>query len=515
MMLSEHEDSSNDELTVDELKKRMKIFREPPKKQIQLKFKRIEPDIPPIKELPGEACYQKKFWENYKDELKLNAFGSNSCTTCGKFYAKPKDNRRHTMTHFDSEIYDKFNCTRCFRNFATYQALKNHIPDRCFISSEFPKHDFFIRMCLAENPQQKYDATTCSNCKKEFKVENYKSVTSIPYYTRIHFASCIRFPYHCPTCDSTFSKYTSARIHYEQGCDGDTKLLRHYHEKITPPSFDDIDKEWNEEMMMNLMRLETLPHLRKLIARYPVGSLLLIGQTQDVRKRDKQYNVYKVTVRRAELEPYLNLNDIIVFRAWSRFDVLLFEYLLQYNLVDEDGEFFEEFGELMNKQTYTRPIKTEENSEKNRPYYVYVKATKKPWTLADANNWYHEELPEEIDKENTLNIETSNSATSKELKTTATSSLQSISAATTTQPQSKSTAATKKFQLKRALAEKSKSTTATTIQSKEPKMSNSSDDDEVVVFKKKKYRKISSDSSDSDITIKKKKKFTINFSDSD
>jgi hypothetical protein len=374
------------EYTKDELRKLLGLYREPKKKTVFLRYKRFEPDTPLIEKYDTEDQYMQRMWLDYGDELppyKTKICNIGPCThISGNF----RDARRHAIKHLDSSTHDKFLCPRCEQNFGSHKSLRYHGNlGRCFRQSDFPSQRHFNLLCLAEHPQQAVEAKRCHKCG--FRGKSASNVHK-------HFVECVRFPIVCPRCDSVFVQYYTARLHYENTCDGTYENRRYYYEQITPPPLEEKEKKWSEREMMEYIRRITIPQLRRLIARFPPGALLLIGQTENVRIRDQRYNIHAVTIRRAELEPFMELNEMILFRCWTRYDALLFEYLLQHHTIDESGEFHGEFGDRVNHQFHTRPTQTEENTQNSQPYYVYLKATRQPWSWADARHFYHEDMPE-------------------------------------------------------------------------------------------------------------------------
>ncbi|KAG5672029.1 hypothetical protein PVAND_002191 [Polypedilum vanderplanki] len=355
-----------------------------PKKYEEIdKFVKIEPPTPPILKYDSEIVYMKKFWENYADEL--SNYESNECNKCVRVFTKNRDCHRHVMAHFDSGEYTKFDCSRCMKNYSTYEALKkHHSRGMCYLSSEFPKQTQFVVMCLRENPQQEPSSKICSNCNEFTDIRQSK--------VHIHFLSCVKFPYSCPKCSTLFTTYKIARIHFENYCDGNFRYFRYYYEKITPPNVDEKEKEWTEDEMLELIKTNSAGQMKTLLSeRLPPNACLSVGQSENLRSRDNHYNNYAITIRRAELEPYMTLNEMVTFRTWRRYYALLYEYLLQRETNDPDGELYAEFGNKMNPQKCERPKKTEENFKADRPYFVYIKATRKKWSWADAKKFYNDD----------------------------------------------------------------------------------------------------------------------------
>jgi hypothetical protein len=178
------------------------------------------------------------------------------------------------------------------------------------------------------------------------------------------------------------------------------RFHRYYFEHIIPPPIEEFHKKWSDDEMMAFIREFTLPQIRRFLMRFPAGALLIIGQTKDVKQRNADYNSYAVVYRHSDVQPFIEYNDMITFRCWTRYEALRFEYLLLYHTLDPEGEFYSEFQEHVNKQSYNIPTQTEENSEPTRPHFVYLKATKKNWTWADATDFFHEELKPEGEIDN-------------------------------------------------------------------------------------------------------------------
>jgi hypothetical protein len=148
------------------------------------------------------------------------------------------------------------------------------------------------------------------------------------------------------------------------------------------PPESEKNKIWTETSMMEFIRERTLPKLRHHRTRFPSEALMLFGKTTNPRDRDGVYHNFAAVFRRHEITPFMDINEQILFKCWSDYDSLLFEFLMQYNTIDENGEFFTEFGSTVNKQTYHRPIPSEKSTLKLKAHYVYIKMTRKPWTTA-------------------------------------------------------------------------------------------------------------------------------------
>ncbi|KAG5666137.1 hypothetical protein PVAND_017718 [Polypedilum vanderplanki] len=427
------------------------------------------------------------------------------------------------MSHFDSGEYTKFDCIRCMKNYSTYEALKkHHLRGMCYLSSEFPKQTQFVTMCLSENPQQDPSSKVCSNCNLFSDIR--------PSKMHIHFLACVKFPYSCPTCKTLFTTYKNARIHFENYCDGTFRNFRYYYEKITPPDINEKKKEWTEEEMLQRIRTDSASQMRKLLNdRLPPNSFLSVGQTRNMRRRDNQYNTYAVTIRRAEFDPFMPFDEMITFRTWRRYYALLYEYLLQRETIDQDGELHDEFGERMNPQKYERPSKNEENVKPDRPYFVYIKATRKKWTFADSNKFYNDD-EESREQDATVKERAGPPSAYKITSARVTRTLEAIKATSSLSSLPTKAAPVKSYAAKTrvtaamvakakvpATASSSKASTSnnTTSSSSHHYSSNlkhnliksDSDDDDIVPTKKKRVMAIKeySDSDDSDSSILKKR----------
>jgi hypothetical protein len=131
---------------------------------------------------------------------------------------------------------------------------------------------------------------------------------------------------------------------------------------------------------MERIRTAIVFKLRNHQKRFPADALMLFGMTENLKKRDHMYNIFDTVYRRHTLDPFMDLNEQILFSCWSEYDALLFEYLIQRSTINESGELYAEFGESVNQQKIPRPQRTEENTKKNKPFFVYVKMTKRAWT---------------------------------------------------------------------------------------------------------------------------------------
>lgn len=303
-------------------------------------FKRTEPESEFLKVLPNKT-FHKHFFARYGDEIEQN-FDDMRCSVCGQRSSSAANARTHLMSHFDSNRYTKFYCERCQQNYPSYNGISGH-----------------------------------ANCGK--------MGFAIPNECRRHFISCVRFAIECPKCGNQYSKYSNARHHYERECKDSKNEHRYYKEKINAPDMSEKEKEWSEEEMMEFIRAKTLPKLRNFAKRFPPGALMLFGQTEFPKIRDAQYNMFKAVYRRDTLSPFMDINEQFIFECWSRFDALLFEFLIQRHTIDEDGEFYAEFGAHVNQQEHHRPTFTEEIGVKDKPYYCYIKMTKKPWVMVDGH----------------------------------------------------------------------------------------------------------------------------------
>lgn len=361
------------DLDVKEIRELLGIPKPIKREKPDLKFKRIEPEgdileVPPIKQ------FHEEFWSRYGDEINQD-FDARTCSACGTLSDSKKGARSHRLTHFNDKNYIKFFCDRCKRNFNSHAGINGHARrNQCFIRSDFPEMIEFQERCLADNPKQPFNARECSECGESFKK---------PKECRNHFLTCVRFSYDCPRCGSSYSSYMSARLHYERDCKSSKNEMRFYHENIKTPPVSEKKIIWTEELMLKNMREKTIPKLRNHLKRFPNGALMLIGKAENPKVRDAWYNTYRAVYNRHQLKPFMDLNEQILFMCWSPYDALLYEFLLQFNLIDEKGEFFAEFGTKINKQTYKRPKVTAANTQKNKPYYVYVKMTKTPWVAGN------------------------------------------------------------------------------------------------------------------------------------
>jgi len=137
--------------------------------------------------------------------------------------------------------------------------------------------------------------------------------------------------------------------------------------------------------MMTFIRENSIQQITRLFQRHPDGALGLVGQTKDIKNRFGCYNSYDAVYRQHYAKPFMEYDEFVLFRTWRKYDVLLFEYFLQYHLIQENGEFFSIFGHRMNSQTIRRPRPNEDDEEK-RPFYVYLKFTREPFSLANLQN---------------------------------------------------------------------------------------------------------------------------------
>jgi hypothetical protein len=227
------------------------------------RYVQIEPEGEIITKYDDERTYMDTFWETYKDEVPdFNALDCMECRKRGKImiFTEVRDSRRHAMTHFEKKSYIRFNCPRCYKNYGNYKSLLKHASlNQCFLTSNFPPVRHFVDLCLEENPQQDPKARDCSRCGLIFRS---------PAVTHDHFVECIRFPIVCPACETEFTQYKTARIHFETDCDGTKKSFsRYYYEKLTPPPIE--DREGNDEVYSRVYHPSAASSHRSLPTRRP------------------------------------------------------------------------------------------------------------------------------------------------------------------------------------------------------------------------------------------------------
>lgn len=345
-------------------------------KDRNLAYKRQEPNGPIITDYGKHGDFVRKFFDLYVDQ-KVQPYTSKRCswTKCEK---TPYRNQPafpmalHYMTHFCSLKHEKFRCPRCRKNYASFRSLQDHGGNgMCKFDSDYPKAEEFIQACLDEHPEQKRNSKTCSKCRKWYDSQQGAA---------LHFMSCIKQPFACLRCGREFVAYLNARVHYE-ACTSDKRddHKANFTDKIAPPT-DADDKEWTQDTMMDRIREISIPQLRVLFDKFPQGAYGTIGMTSDPLDRFCHYRKFPQFYRRHETTPYIEKEELILYKCWTRKQARMYEYLLQRHFILDDGEFYEEFGQRMNQQAVLKP--SEELSEKKVAHYVYFQASRTPFTFS-------------------------------------------------------------------------------------------------------------------------------------
>ena len=140
--------------------------------------------------------------------------------------------------------------------------------------------------------------------------------------------------------------------------------------------------------MMKLIRSETIPKMREIFSRYPQPCFGIVGMTSNVSKRFATYNVNWQVYMRNKCNPYMDLDECILFRCWNKYSALKFEYLVQKSTIRNDGEFFKEFSTRMNNQTIRKPTITP-GSLREKEYFVYLRTSRVPFLSSDIRKKIH------------------------------------------------------------------------------------------------------------------------------
>lgn len=365
----------------DEIQQLIGFTRKVKQTSTSSKVLRIEPEGPPIKNYPKMKVFQKQFYDEYVDESKQPWDAVNcSFESCSYTNRIRTIMRNHYMSHFDVDLYVKYKCTRCYTNYGDYNSLLNHERlGQCWISSDYPNMNFFVKKFLAEiGDSEGNGGHVCSKCKRNFA---FKSRLNR------HLMSCYRFTYPCYKCDKSYPSYDKARVHYENCTESDSKVplrcITFISDKITPPAQEIRGKKWTEDDMIDYIDKNAVQQIKNLFAKYPKIAFGIIGQTKNIKKRFHDYNSYDQVYKFSELGKYLEFDESVLFRCWNRYDALLFEYLLQKHLIKPDGKYYGLFGHRMNQQQVIKPHKMKEWLEEGH-FYVYFRASRKPFTWSKS-----------------------------------------------------------------------------------------------------------------------------------
>jgi len=79
---------------------------------------------------------------------------------------------------------------------------------------------------------------------------------------------------------------------------------------------------------------------------------------------------------------FVEAEDFVLFKCWSRDDALQYEYLLQLNMQREGGIFVEEFIDRCNKQLIQKPRRNKAQQEPEASY-VYARLTRVEFVWRD------------------------------------------------------------------------------------------------------------------------------------
>jgi len=134
--------------------------------------------------------------------------------------------------------------------------------------------------------------------------------------------------------------------------------------------------------MVKHMKEVAIARIRALRSIHPPNSLLTIGQTKDIKKRFSNYDQHDQVYQNFQDGRYVEFDEYILFSAWTRNDIMQYEYILQKELNFVDGRFYDEFRGITNNQQIAKPALTK-NNDIVIPYYVYVKLTSEPFIWKD------------------------------------------------------------------------------------------------------------------------------------
>lgn len=338
-------------------------------------FKAIEPESKIIGNYGTESAYATKFFDKYVDKKEQPHDGLVCLFNgCNQKFSHACHMRTHYMRHFNKS-YDKYKCERCGKNYDAFTGLKDHVKNsKCKLTSDFPLAKHFIDKLLAAYPQQGRKAIICFKCGKD----TYKS----PYECQMHVLSCVHMDIQCIKCGRGFVAYPNARKHYEE-CKNDGKDTKkaNFIDKVKAPT-DDDEKYWTYAMMRQYMREHTVEKLEALFNRFPKGALGIIGMAGNPINRFTYYRNFPQIYHRSEANPYLDNDELILFRCWSRQHALMYEYLLQRHTILPDGELYKQFGLRMNQQQVAKPKLP---ASEKKAHYVYFQATRQPFTFANKH----------------------------------------------------------------------------------------------------------------------------------
>jgi hypothetical protein len=329
-------------------------------------------------DLPIEKVFLLKFFKRYVGSEGAQKFNALNCSICEKRFKKSVDCLRHFITHFPNHI--KFDCPGCGKNFTSLHRLRDHTEkSKDCTDEDYPEEKFFHHDCLDDHPEQAWMDLKCSICGKQHDE---------PYHCRDHFMTCVKYTFECPLCGTIRTAYRTAKEHFLE-CSGEAPHRKYgfFRDHPTPPPIADKSKQYTQDEMMTMIETDTLPQIDRLRERYPKGALMTIGMTVDPMTRDRHYNQQAAVYRKVEADPPLRVDEQILFKVYSRFSALQFEYLVQYHLGDSEGKFYEKYGKFMNEQQRIEPKNAVDNE---RAHYVYIKFTKIPfiWKHYDDDDGY-------------------------------------------------------------------------------------------------------------------------------
>ncbi|CAG9798177.1 unnamed protein product [Chironomus riparius] len=354
------------------------------KKYVQVK---IDNPLPP--NLPKELELHKKFYANYVT-IKKQTMNAREChfEGCNKTYADISQMRKHHMGHYSKDEYEKFQCNICYVNHDTYRGLQAHVKKNNCIKITFPPERVFYRKALdAIVEQQPKQLKKCNKCGHVPASYNSK------FFRHLH--SCYRFAYPCDKCGLKYAAYQNARLHSDL-CNGIKPAnymdLYFRSDIVSKPLEESKSKTWTHAQMLEHMKEIGVPKLRALLQLHPNKALITIGQTHDIKERFKSYSCNWQVYKNFEFDRYIEFDSYVLFKCWSRFEALWYEYLLQVNTQTPSGIFFNEFGTRSNKQRIQKPGIVKEDCEES-DYYVYVRCTRKPFV------WRTQKIVPEKDSE--------------------------------------------------------------------------------------------------------------------
>lgn len=128
------------------------------------------------------------------------------------------------------------------------------------------------------------------------------------------------------------------------------------------------------------MKNVSIPKFVLLFDRYPKPVFGSIGATKNPTIRWGNYGGCAEVCGKAESNPRVKNNELILFSCWSKFVARRYEYLMQFHTIGISGKFYKLIGHQMNPQKIVKPKANETNTAREA-YYVYCQFTRSPFTF--------------------------------------------------------------------------------------------------------------------------------------